>query len=84
MNNNDIDTKQEYLRKEILDSNYDADDFLKFLMNKKDLDEIDLNDWSLAELKQTVEEYKNKIDKHCQETITLSQPLNNYASPNKM
>jgi hypothetical protein len=55
----DILKKQEYLKGEIIDKNYDKDAFLDFCIRKKN-DGDDLNNWSMDELKQIVEEFINK------------------------
>ncbi len=49
--------KQNYLRENILDKGYEAEDFVSFLIQKKGDDGVDLSNWSLNELKFTVQEY---------------------------
>ena len=51
--------KQSYLRKEILDNNYDAQSFLDFLISKKGEKASDINNWTIEELKTVVVEFKN-------------------------
>ena len=51
--------KQSYLRKEILEKNYDAQSFLDFLITKKGENASDINNWTIEELKQVVVEFKN-------------------------
>lgn len=48
---NDKDLKQNYLREEILDQDYDAEEFIEFLTKIKGDDAADLDIWTLAELK---------------------------------
>ena len=59
--------KQNYLRENILDKGYEAEDFVSYLTSKKGEEGVNLNNWSLEELKTVVQEYiaknpqKNKI-----------------------
>lgn len=43
--------KQNYLREEILERNYDTEAFLNFLVSKKGEDAADLDLWTFTELK---------------------------------
>ena len=60
--------KQNYLRENILDKGYEAEDFVSYLTSKKGEEGVNLNNWSLEELKSVVQEYivknplKNKIE----------------------
>lgn len=60
--------KQNYLRENILDKGYEAEDFVSYLTSKKGEEGVNLNNWSLKELKSVVQEYiaknplKNKIE----------------------
>ena len=51
--------KQQFLREEILEKNYDPQLFIDFLISKKGETAEDINNWSLDELKSIVIEYKN-------------------------
>ena len=51
--------KQLFLRTEILDQNYSAQDFIDFLTTKKGESAADINNWTLAELKTIVVEFKS-------------------------
>ena len=51
--------KQSYLRKEILEKNYDAQSFLDFLTIKKGEKASDINNWTIEELKTVVVEFIN-------------------------
>lgn len=44
--------KQQFLREEILDKEYDGEEFLQFLISKKGNDGGDPSKWSISELKQ--------------------------------
>ena len=59
----DIESKQTYLRESILNKGYSADDFMGFLNSKKGEKGLELSNWTMEELKQTVAEFisiKNK------------------------
>ena len=56
---NEQEIKQSYLRKEILEKNYDTQSFLDFLINKKGEKASDINNWTIEELKTVVIEFTN-------------------------
>ena len=63
---NDNEQKQTYLRENILNKGYSADEFMSFLNSKKGEKGLDLGNWSLEELEQTVSEFieiKNELEK---------------------
>ena len=62
----DIEPKQEYLRKEIIDKGFNPDDFMYFLSKEKGDNAYDLSLWSLEEL--------GKIVKNFQESQTSKKP----------
>ena len=62
--------KQSYLRKEILEKNYDANSFLEFLITKKGEIASDINNWSIEELKTVVTEFKNNQNESQKENIS--------------
>ena len=64
------EAKQNYLRENILDKGYDAEDFAAFLKSKKGELGVKLALWSLAELKLAVQEY------------IIKTPLNNKLQGN--
>ena len=49
--------KQNYLRENILDKGYVAEEFVSYLISKKGDEGVDLGNWSLNELKLVVQEY---------------------------
>ena len=59
----DLSEKQAYLRENILEKGYDAEEFMKHLQNKKGESSLDLSSWNLDELKEAVNEFtkENKI-----------------------
>ena len=68
-----LEEKQEYLRNKILANNYDADEFMTYLQEKKGEDGTDLNLWSFSELKKTVEEF---ISKYKSNNNQNNEPIN--------
>jgi hypothetical protein len=57
-----IQAKQYYLRRNILEEGYDADEFGEYLSVMKP-DGFDLNTWTMAELKAVVQKYKSLKEK---------------------
>ena len=57
MDDNSEEEKQNYLRENILDKGYEAEDFVSYLTQKKGDEGVDLNNWTLEELKLLVQEY---------------------------
>ena len=55
----DLEEKQNYLRSEIIDKNYDAEEFSDFVKQYKE-NGSDLNNWTFDELKEAVAKFKNK------------------------
>ena len=66
--------KQSYLRKEILENNYDANVFLDFLITKKGEIASDINNWTIEELKTVVSEFKQTQKENQKENIA-SNPI---------
>ena len=78
--------KQQYLKESVIDNGYDADDFVSFLGDKKGIEieeGIDLNNFSLDEIKSLVQDYitikstegQQKIEVNTQ---NIPQMQNNY------
>ena len=57
----DIKTKQHYLRSEIIDQGYDPSDFNTYMCSIRQEENIDLDNWSLEEIKKVVEGYKESL-----------------------
>ena len=57
MSDSDEQQKQLFLRENILDKGYEAEDFVSYLTSKKGDEGINLNNWSLDELKSVVNEF---------------------------
>ena len=58
MSEEELESKQQYLRQEIIDKGYDPSDFNSFMCNIRQEENIDLNSWSLDELKSVVINYQ--------------------------
>ena len=74
-----IEEKQEYLRTNILENGYDAEEFLSYLQDKKGEEGVDLNLWSFQELKNVVEEFTlnhGSVEKQ-EEIKNLEKPIDN-------
>ncbi|MCQ2820670.1 MAG: hypothetical protein MJ252_25675 [archaeon] len=56
----DLEQKQDYLREAILDKGYDGNQFMTFLQEKRG-DEINLDEWSLDDLHNAVNEFISKV-----------------------
>ena len=53
----DLSEKQAFLRENILEKGYDAEDFMKYLQSKKGELGLDLGSWSINELHEAVKEF---------------------------
>ena len=85
--------KQNYLRENILDKGYDAEDFISFLVEKKGDEGVNIGLWSFDEIKSVVNEYiqihqKNEpaINKIINSPPYQQQPsnTNNIPTPNQI
>lgn len=50
MSEEEIEQKQNYLRTNILDRGYDANEFVNFLVDKKGPDGADVSNWTFEDL----------------------------------
>jgi hypothetical protein len=77
--NDDLQSKQAYLRENVLEMGYDADEFMSFLQLRKGEDGLDLNNWTMHELISVVNDLSipKKISKINIKNQNLSQNLNN-------
>ena len=57
MTEENLETKQLYLREEIIDKGYDPSDFNIYMCNIRQEENIDLNNWTIEELKNVVSNY---------------------------
>ena len=79
--------KQNYLRENILDKGYEAEDFVTYLTSKKGDEGMNLMNWSLEELKSVVQEYiqNNPLNTQQDSENKIMQPnndLQNNLMPN--
>ena len=58
MNNDTIEAKQSYLREEIIQKGYDPEEFMNFLADQRGEEKVDLEYWTMEELKNIVESFK--------------------------
>ena len=63
----DLQTKQQYLRREIIDEGYEPGDFNTYMCSIRNEEDIDLDTWTLEELRNVVESYKEEVMKKQQE-----------------
>ena len=59
----DIEQKQNLLKEEIIDKNYDQEQFIQFCLVKKENGD-DLTQWSLTELHDIIDEFKKNQEEH--------------------
>ena len=55
----DIQNKQAYLRENILEKGYDAEEFTEYIKEKKGENGLDLNTWTMKELTKVVADFIN-------------------------
>ena len=60
----ELEKKQTFLRTNILEKGYDAEEFMNFLQSKKGEMGLDLNNWNLDELDIAVKEFISSLDNH--------------------
>lgn len=81
---NDLESKQFYLRSEILEKGYDAEEFFKFLIGKKGDEGGDLNNWTMFDLKIVVSEFQVSHQSQNEPVPLPSQDtLNQYENNNQ-
>ena len=78
--------KQNYLRENILDKGYEAEDFVSYLTSKKGEEGMNLGNWSLEELKTVVQEYiaKNPINGKKENENIIDNNTNNTNQINQI
>ena len=79
MEEKEQEEKQNYLRQNILDKGYDANDFVSFLQSKKGEAASDISNWSMKDLQEVVQEYilKHTDDKKSSEQVPSQNNDNN-------
>jgi len=82
--------KQDYLRSEVIDKNYDTGEFLKFLVDKYGDNAADIDQYDMTNLKKIVSEFKLHAnpqtdaveEQEIQETIKGDEKNNNEIQEN--
>ena len=59
----ELEKKQTFLRANILEKGYDAEEFMNFLQTKNGEFGLDLNNWNISELKIAVQEFISSLEK---------------------
>ena len=77
MEEKDQEEKQKYLRQNILDKGYDANDFISFLESKKGEGASDISNWSKIDLYAVVQEYILVHTKDSTNSKPKTEPSNN-------
>ena len=77
-----IEEKQNYLRENILEKNYDTNSFIEFLKEKKE-DGDDIQNWSFPDLKQVVKEFISLQDNNNTNNNNDDQINNNIENENE-
>ena len=82
MEEKDQEEKQKYLRQNILDKGYDANDFIAFLESKKGEGASDISNWSKIDLYAVVQEYILVHTKDSTNSKPKTEPSNNNTNTN--
>ena len=82
MEEKDQEEKQKYLRQNILDKGYDANDFIAFLESKKGEGASDISNWSKIDLYAVVQEYILVHTKDNTNSKPKIEPSNNNTNTN--
>jgi hypothetical protein len=78
-NDNERELKQNFLRENILEKEYNAEEFLKFITDIKGEDAGDVDVWTFEELKQVVSNFiSNQV--HGIENVTQGNNSHLYGS----
>lgn len=72
----DIQNKQAYLRENVLEKGYDADEFMEYLQEKKGENGLDLNTWTMKELTKAVSDFINNKDKENEQEEEINTNMN--------
>ena len=76
--NDDLASKQAYLRENVLETGYDADEFMAFLQLRKGENGLDLNNWKMNELISVVEDFiKSKKVKIIYHQVKIKKKIMN-------
>ena len=61
MSEKDLESKQLFLRQEIIDQGYDPSDFNTYMCSIRQEENIDLNNWTFDEIKEVITNYKELL-----------------------
>jgi hypothetical protein len=67
--------KQLFLRENILDKGYNADDFMNLLRSKKGESGLDLNNWAMDELSSVVSEFTSLLNQNENNDNNFNNPI---------
>ena len=74
MEDSSQESKQNYLRENILDKGYDATTFINFLKSKKGEKGEDISNWSMPDLQEVVQEFISKMNIPQNQIIEQNHP----------
>ena len=80
----DLETKQQYLRSEIIDQGYDPNEFSAFMANIRGEDGLNLDNWSFSDLQTVVNQFRAQYSNNQQQDTANQnedqeeQKQNNY------
>ena len=72
----DLQNKQAYLRENVLEKGYDADEFMEFLQEKKGENGLDLSNWTMKELTIAVADFINNKNKENEQDDEIIRNMN--------
>ena len=87
----DITDKQNFLREEIMDKGYNPQAFQEFMMQQSSTGDIDLDNWTMQDLRDVVEKFKQisvpqenaeNVEENVIESSEEPQQVNNYEENN--
>lgn len=64
-NDFELNQKKDLLREQIIEKNYDQDEFIQFCMDRKENGD-DMSNWTHEELKQVIKDF---VDAHMKESV---------------
>ena len=82
MSEKEQEEKQNYLRQNILDKGYDANEFVSFLISKKGEAASDISNWSMKDLHLVVQEFIS-IHKNENKSNSENNPISQTQTQNK-
>jgi len=74
--------KQLFLRENILDKGYNAEDFMNLLHSKKGESGLDLNNWTMDELSSVVTEFTSMLNQNEDQNNNVNINTNNSSQNN--